>query len=390
MTHSNNAGDGRTLTRCGSILREMVELLNDLIAAHAGAVPKEAAAPKPVSPQVAAVKIEEEIERALDDGIGMRPPGLAPPSPVPSSRAPEPEPPALEAKGKSVPADVRAPGQAPSSLFLVCEGDAGRNLAIPWNWVVDTHLSESGAPEAFTLSDGDEEQRVKVNLVLGIWTGEELQGWQEKVRWLSSLQALREPTADSGVSAQLPIMDDVVIPPLPSAPVPDPLSPPPSLTATLARPRGDQPVWIVSPSALARRFLMRHLVQAGLNVREARGLDDPDLVADLERAGALFLDEGLRDQWRAHPTAGAIDLPIVQLTVDGALRIPPNGSAAELGAMLPRPFERSEVGAVVAWLRSLWKGDEAGGSDHHGDAQDHAWLYADPFGSADARKRPGS
>ncbi len=147
---------------------------------------------------------------------------------------------------------------------------------------------------------------------------------------------------------------------------------------------------MASPSALARRFLIRHLDQKGLEVHEVRDLDDPHLPADLQNAGALFLDESLQEHWRAHPASAQARPPLVLLTVDGGLRVPPDGISAEQGAVLPRPFERSEVESVVAWLRSLWKEGQAGESGYHGDEEDDTWIFADPFGTADARERPGS
>jgi hypothetical protein len=153
---------------------------------------------------------------------------------------------------------------------------------------------------------------------------------------------------------------------------------------TPAPPAIPEQVCIISPSALARRFLMRHLCELGYEVLEARDLDDPLLPADLRGVTALFLDESLEDDWTSRPAAARGDIPIVLLTVDGELRVPLNGDLPLLKAVLPRPFERAEVERVVRWLRSLREGGAGEGSGDHGNAEDDTWLFADPFGPARA------
>jgi hypothetical protein len=126
---------------------------------------------------------------------------------------------------------------------------------------------------------------------------------------------------------------------------------------------------------------MRHLEPAGLEIHESRDLDDPLLPADLGNVGGLFLDESLQEQWRHHPAGRSGGPPVVLLTVDGVLQVPPPGQRPLQGAILPRPFERSEVEAVLGWLRSLWRDGGAAGDEDHGDEEDDTWLFADPFGS---------
>ncbi|MCK4412327.1 MAG: hypothetical protein KAY32_02160 [Candidatus Eisenbacteria sp.] len=142
-------------------------------------------------------------------------------------------------------------------------------------------------------------------------------------------------------------------------------------------------VWIVSPSALARRFLMRHLRELGADVLEARDLDDPLLPADLKGGTALFLDESLLEDWKARPASTRGAPPLVCLTVDGALSVPREGTSPPGGAILPRPFERSEVERVIHWLRSLRQGSSRGGYGDDGE-EDDTWFFADPFGAARA------
>jgi len=320
------------------------------------------------------------------------------------------------------------PPPAVHQLYLVCEGEQGRRLAIPWGWIVDTQLSQTGAPEAFTLVDGEDVRKMKVKKVRGIWSAKELEDWSEDVHWVTDLKQLAHPSLLAAIEPEIPAAPEPPAPrPEPQAEAPEiqpahtvvlpelhdereamKVVPDPSVIApleldsmdqTLAEPEeepfqedaeGQPPtVWVVSPSALARRFLMRHLDETGIEVHEARDLDDPLLPADLEGAGALFLDESLQEHWSAHPMATTIRVPLVLLTVDGNLRVPAAGVHSTEGAALPRPFERSEVETVVTWLRSLWDLDSAGGNGAHGDSQNDTWLFADPFGNADAGKRPG-
>lgn len=332
------------------------------------------------------------------------------------------EDPAEQPAAKSEPAPVA------NQLYLVCEGEQGRRLAIPWGWIVDTQLSQAGAPEAFTLMNGEDVRKMKVKKVRGIWSAKELQDWSEDVHWVTDLKQLAHPSLLGVAEVEGPDFPEPPEP-LPEPPAEAPEIRPartvvlpdlqaegaglkavvdPNLMAPLELDSMDQPladpeeavfedesggqpltVWVVSPSALARRFLMRHLDETGIEVHEARDLDDPLLPADLEGAGALFLDESLREHWSAHPMAATIRVPLVLLTVDGNLRVPAAGVHSAEGAALPRPFERSEVETVVTWLRSLWDQDSTGGNGAHGDSQNDTWLFADPFGNADSGKRPG-
>jgi hypothetical protein len=166
------------------------------------------------------------------------------------------------------------------------------------------------------------------------------------------------------------------------APAPGPAAPEPVSSCGDGKPRAER-VWIVSPSALARRFLMRHLCDLGIDVLEARDLDDPLLPADLRGVRALFLDESLLEDWKARPASTRGAPPLVCLTVDGALGVPAEGTAPPGGATLPRPFERSEVERVVQWLRSLRAGSPRGRTGDDGE-EDDTWLFADPFGAARA------
>lgn len=361
--------------------------------------------------------LRERIERAVDSGLAAllaeereagnggdrrEAPPAAPAEPVaPAPAAPKPAwlraaaPPFTEEElaaraWSPAPSAAQAEGDRPqppeafahSDLFLVCEAQQGRNLAIPWNWVIDTRLSSRGTPEAFTLSNGAAERQVQVSAVIGIWSKAELARWEQEVRWLSSLDALAhsqpaEPGAPRGVPAGDPGDPGVLV--VSSFPAAGAAAPHPG--PALDRSDRPRPVWVVSPSALARRFLMRHLETAGLAIHESRDLDDPLLPADLRSVGALFLDESLLEQWRERSPGPAAGLPVVLLTVDGVLQVPPAGQRPPQGAVLPRPFERSEVEAVIAWLRSLWRDGDPAGDEDHGDEEDDTWLFADPFGS---------
>jgi hypothetical protein len=159
-----------------------------------------------------------------------------------------------------------------------------------------------------------------------------------------------------------------------------------------SRDAGDRPppaqVCIVSPSALARRFLMRHLCDLGYEVLESRDLDDPLLPADLRGIAALFLDESLQEEWSSRAAAARGDLPLVLLTVDGELRLPAVGDPAGREATLPRPFERSEVEQVAAWLQTLRGGGAGDPSGDDGLEQDDTWIFVDSGGSAGAGDDP--
>ncbi|MBM3317250.1 MAG: hypothetical protein FJY75_05310 [Candidatus Eisenbacteria bacterium] len=163
-------------------------------------------------------------------------------------------------------------------------------------------------------------------------------------------------------------------------PVPDQSPAPPP-----AAPAVPDQVGIISPSALARRFLMRHLCELGYEVLEARDLDDPLLPADLKGVAALFLDESLQDDWASRPAATG-GIPLVLLTVGGELSVPPAGEPSPAKAVLPRPFERAEVERVVRWLRAPGAGAADEGSGDHGHSRNDTWLFADPFGPAAERE----
>jgi hypothetical protein len=283
-------------------------------------------------------------------------------------------------------------------LYLVWEDHRDRRLAAPWNWVTGTHLTAGHVPEAFTLNDGHREVMMNVSRVRGIWTVRELEDWQEPVHWIRNLDdELDAPLKLHVAPAESPEGLESATPPAPAASIPvapattgEPVPATDAVTDEDTSSYLSKRVWIVSPSALARRFLMRHLDEMGLEVHEARDLDDPLLPADLNSAGALFLDESLRKHWGNHAASTLTDLPLVLLTVDGMLNVPSNGKTTELKAMLPRPFERSEVESVVAWLRSHWMGSGTGRSDHHGEEDDDTWLFADPFGTTGSGNNPGS
>ncbi len=142
-------------------------------------------------------------------------------------------------------------------------------------------------------------------------------------------------------------------------------------------------VWVASPSALARRFLQRHLTDLGFEVLEARDLDDPLLPADLGGVRALFLDESLLEDWKARAMSSGRLPPLVSLPLDGELAVPPDGCYPPGGAVLPRPFERTQVERVVHWLRTLPGGCAPEDEGDHGE-EDDTWLFADPFGATRA------
>ena len=376
-------------------------------------------------------------------GSEESPDSFAPQPEVPETDSIE-EPPDLyesETGGTKIPENFNYP------LYLIWEDTKGNRLAAPWNWVVNTHISGGGMPEAFTLSDGEQEKRMKVSRVRGIWTPQELETWQESVNWVTDLGDEEgnfdiDETDDLSAPAQAsepdldftgsratdneietspetshPITYPSILgprvvsePDLPDLPVKLHLEPTPDPASIVKRSNSEndvlveggsppdseskmhfesKKVWIVSPSALARRFLMRHLDEMGLEVHEARDLDDPLLPADLNSAGALFLDESLQERWGGHAASTLTELPLVMLTVDGALEVPSNGKITARKAMLPRPFERAEVESIVAWLHSLWLGSATRESDHHGE-EDDTWLFADPFGSKNSGKHSSS
>lgn len=354
---------GRILNLVGDLLRE----LGDLVAVG--------------RPQLPAAQ-PTEIEASA-----------ASPAPAPAPSRPEPEiaviPEALAPAAEPVPAAAATTPE--EELYLVCD-QAGERIALPWAWVVGTRLSPEGRPEGFTVSDGRGERELHVGRVIGLYTRREITQSNEPTRWIATVAEL--------LAVALP-MPELKVAPSP-APEPVPEQPVEPIRPTLAlamekHAREERPcpspelrrAWVISPSALARRFLMRHLVDLGFEVHEARDLDDPMLPADLKGVAALFLDESLLEDWRTRLPATAGSPPVVRLTVDGALSVPPDGICPPQGAVLPRPFERSEVERVVAWLCSLHRGASGGGSSEHGDEEDDTWLFADPFGAARAGDHPG-
>jgi len=345
---------GRILNLVGDLLRE----LGDLVAVGQPQLLPAATEVPPAEPVVPPAAPEPALAAAASPPVAP----IANPVPTPAPVAPEDE------------------------LYLVCD-QAGERIALPWCWVVGTRLSLEGRPEGFTVSDGRGERDLHVSHVVGLYTRREIGESQGPVRWIAGVAEL--------ATVAPPLPEPVVAPP--PAPESAPERPIEPLRPTLAlalekHAREEQPcpspelghAWVISPSALARRFLMRHLVDLGFEVREARDLDDPMLPADLKGVPALFLDESLLEDWRTRLPVAAGSPPVVRLTVDGALSVPPDGICPPQGAVLPRPFERSEVERVVAWLCSLRRGASGGGSSEHGDEEDDTWLFADPFGAARA------
>ncbi len=352
--------------------------------------PSQEAAPWPAEERDA---FSTRIRRAVGNGLTAM---LGPDAGGPTAQGPsrgEKDAPASGYAGEAEEMPMGEKDERPAEpLKLVCEGEHSGILAFPWDWVVRIHEAGDGRAEALTVSLPQGDRRMPVRRVLGIWTVAEIQTWDEEVHLVSNpeeLLPISEATR-SEVASAAPAIGSADRPPeIP--PVPAPIAPAATPSVTAVSSSGGAPgrrVWVVSPSALTRRFLMRHLDQAGLDAHEARDLDDPALPADLESAGALFLDESLVDIWRRRPTSGREDLPLVVLTVDGAVQIPSVGAPAEQTAVLPRPFERSEVESVVAWLHSNWEGSRAGGGQH-GNPEDDTWLFADPFGKAGPGERPG-
>lgn len=413
MTDWSDSGHriGRILTLVGDLLRELGDLVGTAQPQLPAARPAEIAqvvssfdppsAPVPTGP----------LGRSPESPVASTTPATPAPTPSPASVAPAsatpesiaspaiPEAPAPIAPpaASSSPLVAAAPatdaGTADDELFLVCE-QAGERVALPWSWVVGTRLSLEGSPEGFTLSDGHGERELQVGRVLGLYTRQEIAELDEPVHWIASVAEM-PPSPVPEPSAPEPLG------PRPPAPEPFPLRPAepirPTIALALEKHAREEPcpspelrlAWIASPSALARRFLMRHLVDLGFEVHEARDLDDPMLPADLKGVAALFLDESLLEDWRTRLPVAAGPPPVVLLTVDGALSVPPDGTCPPQGAVLPRPFERSEVERVVAWLCSLRRGARSGGSAEHGDEEDDTWLFADPFGAARAGEHSG-
>ena len=379
MTGPHDAGDrvGRILTLVGDLLREM----GGLVSASEGPALR-ASAPAQLEPPVSLPSSEPQSAPVapLAEPVHGEP-GPIPVEPVVARAQSAPEPRHAEAAA-SPPAD-----ESDNGLFLVCEHADGK-IALPWSWVVGTRLSPEGSPEGFTLSDGRAESEMRVSRVLGLWTRRELVDSGERVRWIASPAEM--PAAPASAAAPADPSRPALMPDDPpstwSQPVVLRAAPAVALEECAREGAASEPrrAWIASPSALARRFLMRHLVDLGFEVHEARDLDDPMLPADLKGVTALFLDESLLEDWKARSSAAPGAPPVILLTVDGALRVPAEGTCPPQGAVLPRPFERSEVERVVRWLCSLRRGARGGGSWEHGDEEDDTWLFADPFGAARA------
>lgn len=365
--------------------------------------------------------VGEEVESRPEAGGSM-----------PPAREGAPEP------GEAGETSERSETSGGEPLFLVCVGPQGP-VAFPWRWVAETRLDAEGSALSLRIADERASRELALGRVIGLMTLAEIAARVGSIHQFFSAEELverlgkpvaaapRPATAESPIVVTPPAEDvasgsqaiaaqkvDGVAPqaspapavsfapiipeaakrvviaesleqpvPKPAAPatavVPEPVPPP-------SPPALPEQVCIVSPSALARRFLMRHLCELGYEVLEARDLDDPLLPADLRGVTALFLDESLQDDWASRPAAGG-GLPLVLLTVDGELSVPRNGDHPPRKAVLPRPFERAEVERVVHWLRSLATGGAGDrGSGDHGSAQDDTWLFADPFGPAGARE----
>jgi hypothetical protein len=356
------------LTLLGDLLRELGDLMEANQAQLPAGQPAELAqvVTSPAPPPVPAAEASPDLPPDPDapSQAPVAPPAASRPSPV--------------AEGLSTSTE-----SLDDALFLACEQGSGR-IVIPWSWVAGTRLSPEGSAESFTLSDGHEEREMQVGRVLGLFTRREIVDMDEPARWIASVAELEAapPPAPEPVASPSPEPE--------ASRMPAPLRPaialaPEKHTHVEPCPSPEQcRAWIASPSALARRFLMRHLVDLGFEVHEARDLDDPMLPADLKGVVALFLDESLLEDWRTRSQAAAGSPPLVLLTVDGALSVPPDGTCPPQGAVLPRPFERSEVERVVHWLGSLRRGARSGGSSGHGDEEDDTWLFADPFGATRA------
>jgi hypothetical protein len=392
---------GRILSLIGDLLREVGELQQ----AH-----------RPQSPAAAEDRCEEsetatrdQAEAALDQGFSALfagDPAGAGEAAAAEKPAGAGEPAATEKPiGATEPAGCPPTAESLDSLILVCESDDG-TVAVPWNRIAGAELSQDGALETFTVEDRGERQTLGAVRVLGLWTPDEIKEWKGEIRWLSGSRGpgglpksgnspgLQDPPASvphseppvSVASEGMRSGGNSVPEMSQELPADVERSNPPAAGGIL---KNTPRVWVVSPSALARRFLMRHLAEMGVEVLEARDLEDPLLPADLKGIGGLFLDEILLESWQAHPASTPASPPVVLLTVDGDLRVPPQGALARQGAVLPRPFERSDVERVVGWLRSLWEATRVGGSDDHGNEEDDTWVFADPFGAQGTGKYSG-
>jgi len=253
--------------------------------------------------------------------------------------------------------------QGDEQVFAVARTRGGV-VAIPWDWVREPHPGVSGAPMAFNAEDPlGRRGRIPVEAVLGLWTRSEIENHEEPIAVLSSLDRsgpagrfLEETTGGEAAASRRGAGDR---------------------DESADSSRHWRRALIVSPSALARRFLSKHLESFGFEVQEARDLGS---AADLESVGVLFLDESLRQEWSTHPAARGKHPAVVLLTVEEQqLWVPPDGVLSGEPAHLPRPFARAEVEQVVSWLDSL-SGREPGKTRHGGQAEDF-WYFANPFGT---------
>ncbi|MBP6875361.1 MAG: hypothetical protein KBD56_04770 [Candidatus Eisenbacteria bacterium] len=437
MTHFNEREDGqrvgRVLALMGALLQEMAALVNGKDAAHDTDAKRIVDAVQATGAMRAAEDTRGEHARAAQ--ASEEPATKA-------AAAPRDEAgPAERVRDREVVREAPSHEEAQERV-LVCRG-TDRTLAFPWRWVSRANVSEGADARAgtLTISDGTNQCELAIERVLGMWTRAEIGEWKEGPVWLESASDLQTmmpaseshareakasharearagrealPTPDENISARVPSLE-VESPavrrssPRPAFDRPAPFSLEPSLSQPTAvrnepsSPDLHQPpsgfvagrdqkrreiaeperVWVASPSALARRFLQRHLTDLGFEVLEARDLDDPLLPADLGGVRALFLDESLLEDWKARAMSSGRLPPLVSLPLDGELAVPPDGCCPPGGAVLPRPFERTQVERVVHWLRTLPGGCAPEDEGDHGE-EDDTWLFADPFGATRA------
>jgi len=439
--------------RIGRLLKMMGRLLHEAGALCESSMPASQAEPgtphaaEPGTPHAAEPRTPRAAEPPKPDAPrAPEAPETAPPAvPEPESRAAQ-EP--ASAKGETPPA-AESPSEN-GALYLVCTAGS-TEIAFPWVWVRGARFRE-GRWEAFRIADRTGEREVRVGEVIGLMTVAELEArrretslerlsrpdqvpdelgvtadgeTQPEIERAGSPQGIDAGDAfpddeDQGATVDVPIavLTDREAPPpraeagwnappapeserapaeteapggVPASPAVDESAPAPPAASAQDESQTALPdqVCIVSPSALARRFLMRHLCELGYEVLEARDLDDPLLPADLKGMAALFLDESLHEVWTAKPEPVRTARPVVLLTVDGELQVPAQASNSVPHAVLPRPFERSEVEHVVRWLRGLSGREAASENEGERRAEDDTWLFTDPFADSRAGDDPG-